>query len=139
MHDQLQTAHSFERFDCPVALEAPIGFVPLRLHLAGMSVDVLQPCAIIGRHSDADIRLPSPEVSRRHCKLYFREGFWRVQDLHSLNGVHVNDEKVYEATLYDGDLFRVGEFLFEIRYSGESTSPQAEVIRSIVEVLPKAS
>src|SRR5687767_2589577 len=66
--------------------DLPPGFVPLRLVLqpSGTAVEVDRPEVLIGRHSDADLRLPLPDVSRRHCRLEFVEGCWQVIDLHSL-------------------------------------------------------
>jgi predicted component of type VI protein secretion system len=140
MEENLDTGHSLQGPHHPgVAL--PPGFVPLRLalHPAGACLEVRRLQAVIGRHSGSDVRVPSPEVSRRHCRLYFHDGFWRVQDLHSLNGVYVNDQKVYEITLYEGDLMRVGDFVFRIAYAPlpAGTTAQEEIIRSIAEVLPR--
>ena len=96
--------------------------------------------AVVGRHVDADLRLPSPEISRRHCRLYYGEGFWRVQDLQSLNGVYVNEEKVVEAALYNGDLLRLGDFVFRVCYApADEHGPEAGVLKSIADALPKAS
>jgi hypothetical protein len=96
--------------------EAPDAFVPLRLMLVptGMSIDLTKPEIIVGRHSGADLRLPLADVSRRHCKLFFREGCWHIADLDSLNGVYVNDKQVPQAVLQNGDRLRLGSFTFEV-------------------------
>ncbi|NJN37217.1 MAG: FHA domain-containing protein [Nitrospiraceae bacterium] len=36
-----------------------------------------RPDMIVGRHTECDIRLPLPDVSRRHCRLQFVEGCWQ--------------------------------------------------------------
>ena len=61
----------------------PADFIPLRLVLktSGAAVDLTRPDMVLGRHSQADVRLPLPDVSRRHCRFYFLEGAWHVQDL----------------------------------------------------------
>src|SRR5262249_15633880 len=81
-------------------------FVPLRLTLypGGSSVNLTRPDMLIGRHSEADLRLHLPDVSRRHCRFIFRDGGWHVYDLHSMNGLFVNEERVEQAALHDGDL-----------------------------------
>jgi pSer/pThr/pTyr-binding forkhead associated (FHA) protein len=125
----------------------PTDFVPLRLVLkpGGQSVDVARPDVLIGRHTDADVRLPLPDVSRRHCRCVFKEGTWQVVDLNSLNGIYVNGEKVQKANLNHRDTFTIGGFTFEVQLgAGEGTVqfPQAptgteeDVIQSIVNALP---
>jgi pSer/pThr/pTyr-binding forkhead associated (FHA) protein len=107
----------------PVRLRStpPPPFVPLRLMLepGGASVLADKPDVLIGRHTDADVRLPLPDVSRRHCRLRFADGRWQVIDLNSLNGVHVNGEQVLQAGLDHGDRLKIGGFVFVVDLSGE--------------------
>jgi pSer/pThr/pTyr-binding forkhead associated (FHA) protein len=113
----------------PAGAEEAVGppFVPLRLVLqpSGATIEVDRPDAMIGRHTEADIRLPLPDVSRRHCRLLFVEGCWQVIDLHSLNGVFVNGEQVLQAPLEQGDLLRVGGFTFAVDLSGGTAETSA--------------
>jgi len=92
-------------------------FVSLHLECeaGGRSLEVIKPQTLVGRHSLADIRLPMPEISRRHCRLQFDDGLWRVVDLNSANGVFVNGERVQEACLYDGDRLQLGGSSFRVR------------------------
>jgi hypothetical protein len=46
--------------------------------------------AIVGRREGCDVRIPSHSVSRRHCRLSFREDLLTVEDLASSNGTFVN-------------------------------------------------
>ena len=69
---------------------------------------------VLGRHSEADVRLPLPDVSRRHCRFVFSAGHWRVIDLGSLNGIYVNGEPVQQAELHHSDTLRIGGFVFEV-------------------------
>jgi pSer/pThr/pTyr-binding forkhead associated (FHA) protein len=96
-------------------LPAPM-FTPLRLVLqpGGLAVECTRPDLVVGRHSGADIRLPLPDVSRRHCRLLCTEGIWQVIDLNSLNGVFVNGERVRQATLHHQDHLRIGGYLLEV-------------------------
>jgi pSer/pThr/pTyr-binding forkhead associated (FHA) protein len=102
----------------------PAGFLPLRLSLqpGGLSVDLIRPEMSVGRHSDADIRLRSPEVSRRHCRFVFAEGQWQVFDLSSLNGVWVNGLRVPRAILKNKDIIHIGSYDLEVQI-GPSTLP----------------
>jgi pSer/pThr/pTyr-binding forkhead associated (FHA) protein len=94
----------------------PPDLVPLRLCLqpGGAVLEVTRAEAIVGRHTEAEVRLPLPDVSRRHCRLVWQHGRWQVHDLNSLNGVFVNDRQVQQATLRAGDLLRIGGFIFRI-------------------------
>jgi pSer/pThr/pTyr-binding forkhead associated (FHA) protein len=102
--------------------DEPAGeFLPLRLVLqpSGAAIDVDRPDVLVGRHTEADIRLPLPDVSRRHCRLQLVEGCWQVIDLNSLNGVVVNGEQVLQAPLEHGDLLKLGGFTFAVDLSGK--------------------
>jgi pSer/pThr/pTyr-binding forkhead associated (FHA) protein len=87
----------------------------------------------IGRHSDCDVRLPLPDVSRRHCRLEFTPAGWQVIDLNSLNGIQVNGEQVLQAPLEQGDLLRIGGFTFQVDLSPASGS--AGHVESILKTL----
>jgi pSer/pThr/pTyr-binding forkhead associated (FHA) protein len=130
--------------------DLPLGFVPLELSLlpAGPSVELDRPDMVIGRHSDADVRLALPDVSRRHCRLFFQHGFWKIIDLNSMNGVFVNGERMQEATLYDGDHVRLGGFTFAVRLAAtprimplperDAAAPN-DVLQQIADVLPRST
>ncbi|AKS43184.1 diguanylate cyclase [Wenzhouxiangella marina] len=65
--------------------------------------------AVIGRGSDADFRIPSPSVSRRHCRVLQDRGTWWVEDLRSTNLTLVNEHPIDRRPLNDGDRIRVGD------------------------------
>jgi pSer/pThr/pTyr-binding forkhead associated (FHA) protein len=92
------------------------GLTPLRLSLqpSGMIVELTAPDVLCGRHTDADFRLPLPDVSRHHCRFQFVNGTWQVVDLKSLNGVYVNEERVEKAALRQNDQVRLGGFTFVV-------------------------
>src|SRR5205814_6955438 len=64
-------------------------FLPLRLinPQGGMVIRMARPEILVGRHSEVDVRLPLPDVSRRHCRFVYADGNWQVFDLKSLNGL----------------------------------------------------
>jgi hypothetical protein len=63
---------------------------------------------VIGRSKDCDIRVPDPNVSRRHAELR-REGdaYW-ILDLGSTNGLTVNGRRQQRAKLENEDRITVG-------------------------------
>lgn len=111
----------------PAPLPVPADFYPLRLVLqpSGAMVELTQPDMLIGRHSQADLRLALPEVSRRHCRFLFGQGQWQVIDLNSLNGVFVNGQPIRQTTVSAGDLIRIGGFTFAVEMAAAGTEPVA--------------
>lgn len=124
------------------------GIPPLRLILQGSGwvVELTRSDMVFGRRTDADVRLPLPDVSRLHCQFVHRAGNWHVIDLNSLNGVQVNEVFIREARLRHRDLVRIGGFTFEVDLKGGEATvdlgsaehhESAEILRSIVEALPR--
>ncbi len=68
---------------------------------------------VIGR-SHADINTDDPKVSRRHAAIERRSDGYYLTDLNSTNGSFINDHKVADQRLIDGDLIRVGDAVFKI-------------------------
>ncbi len=119
-------------------LPVPEDFVPLRLILqpSGAAVELTQPDVLIGRHSQADVRLPLPDVSRRHCRFLFGQGVWQIIDLNSLNGIFLNAEQIRQATLRQGDLIRIGSFIFAVDLNGANTnSAESEASEGLIRKL----
>ena len=125
----------------PAGVAPPPGFLPIRLVLepSGMALDVERTEIVVGRHSSCDVCLPLPDVSRRHCRLFFRDGQWLVEDRGSLNGVFVNEERVKMHALRTTDRLRLGGFTFLVSRTGENAGYQGEeqVLRSIASALPE--
>lgn len=72
---------------------------------------------IVGRQSGCDIRIPSAEVSRRHCRLLFDDGVLTVEDLDSANGTFVNGKEVKGSALVrPGDRLEIGPVIFVAKY-----------------------
>ncbi|HEY7705629.1 MAG TPA: DUF3662 and FHA domain-containing protein [Gaiellaceae bacterium] len=81
---------------------------PATLTVNGSSHPLEKPVMVIGRSKDTDIRVPDPNISRRHAEIR-REGstFWIV-DLDSTNGVAVNGRALKRAKLDDEDRITLG-------------------------------
>jgi len=83
---------------------------------SGRTYTGVAPSFVIGReHSQADIVLHDPNVSRRHAEVSFDGRSWHIIDLHSTNGTLVNDIDIDECILRDGDLVTVGLVNLEFR------------------------
>lgn len=75
---------------------------------------------LIGRSQDCDLQLSDHAVSGRHCELRLEGARWRIVDLGSQNGVHVNGIAVKTQMLRPGDEVLLGNHQ---RFRFESTSP----------------
>jgi hypothetical protein len=67
------------------------------------------PRMLIGRTADNDLALNDANVSTRHCELLAEQGCLVVRDLGSANGTFVNEQRVSEARLKNGDVVRAGK------------------------------
>lgn len=68
---------------------------------------------IAGRSDSSDIVIDQESVSRHHIRLATQEGHTKVSDLDSTNGTFINNERVHERELHDGDQVRIGETIFK--------------------------
>lgn len=65
--------------------------------------------SVIGRHSDADVRIAREQVSRRHALLWTRGGRVLLDDLGSSNGTRLDGVPVRApVTVRDGSVISVG-------------------------------
>jgi diguanylate cyclase (GGDEF)-like protein len=79
---------------------------------AGRRIDLDSGFLILGRSPEAQVRIDSPGLSRRHAELQVFGHQVVLKDLGSANGSHVNGTRVEGAVaLKDGDLLRVANVL----------------------------
>ena len=75
----------------------------------GSPLEVRPNRAVVGRSTQADVRLEAAEVSRRHALLWREAGGIWVADLGSSNGTRLNGEALPEVKeVVDGDLLSFG-------------------------------
>jgi two-component system cell cycle response regulator len=72
-----------------------------------------RPEVVVGRSDSATIQVDHESVSREHARILVQGGMCQIADLGSTNGTWVNDERVADAALRDGDLVRVGQTVFK--------------------------
>ena len=102
--------------------------------------------ALVGRAEDCDPRIEEPGkrvVSRHHCLFDINPPDVRVRDFGSLNGTHVNGEKIGsrdpdetpeqgaarvfpERDLVDGDRIKLGDTVLEVAITVPSPAPLAD-------------
>lgn len=64
----------------------------------------------IGRGTECEVRVSSPRVSRIHAELRWEKQDLFVRDLGSHNGTRVNDARIDEVRLRDGDEITIGPY-----------------------------
>ncbi|AZM90014.1 MULTISPECIES: FhaA domain-containing protein [Streptomyces] len=90
----------------PAAPGAP-GATRRWIEINGTRHQISRPTLVLGRSTEADVRIDDPGVSRRHCEI--RTGTPpTIQDLGSTNGIVVDGQHTTRATLRDGSRIVVG-------------------------------
>ena len=84
----------------------------LVLEVNGMRHPLRPPGFVIGRGTEADLRISDPGISRRHAEVRVQGSGAVLQiqivDLGSTNGIRVNGEKVAQAELREGTRIEIG-------------------------------
>ncbi|RJP84599.1 MAG: FHA domain-containing protein [Desulfobacteraceae bacterium] len=81
----------------------------------------------VGRAEHCDLLLRSKRISREHCHIFFRDGQWRIEDLKSQNGIHLNGVKVLTGNIRNGDVLQVGDFKIEVIWESASDTETADI------------
>ncbi len=93
----------------PTAAPGPVpgGRTRYWIEINGTRHQISRPTLVMGRSTEADVRIDDPGVSRRHCEI--RTGTpSTIQDLGSTNGIVVDGQHTTRATLRDGSRIVVG-------------------------------
>ena len=83
----------------------------------------------IGRAPECGLRIDHPSISRAHAELACADGSWRLRDLDSKNGTHVDGIRVDEATLPRPCWLRLGDVYCELALVDESDVAAGERAR----------
>jgi pSer/pThr/pTyr-binding forkhead associated (FHA) protein len=74
--------------------------------------------ATLGRAIGCTIRIPSSEVSRRHCRLSVENDLLTVEDLESVNGTFINGVPLRGIEIVrPGDRLGLGSVTFVVEYA----------------------
>jgi hypothetical protein len=92
------------------------------LEVNGVRHPLEPPGLVIGRGTDADLRINDPGVSRRHAEIRVLPAAntpsVSIVDLGSTNGMLVNGQRVKHAQLEDGSVVKIGNTSMTVRHVG---------------------
>lgn len=74
----------------------------------------------IGRHSENDLVLSDPHISRHHAQLRAIKDHFVIFDVGSTGGLFLNGRRIAQATLHAGDVIRIGTI--NLIYNQEATN-----------------
>lgn len=95
------------------------------------SETMIQGGGLIGRNPQCDLVLNSPEVSRVHGRIFYKEGQYFFTDLGSTDGSQVNSEEAktnQNFLLATNDIIRIGDFILLI---DEVNSDQVSAVHQL--------
>jgi hypothetical protein len=75
----------------------------------GQELDLQRGTSLLGRAEGVDFAFDDGTVSGRHCELAVTDFGARVRDCGSTNGTFVDNQRVQEAQIKDGQVLRLGE------------------------------
>jgi hypothetical protein len=103
------------------ATHTSVGRARALLEVNGTQHPLDPPGLVVGRGTEADLRINDPGVSRRHIEFLVSTGSTTeglrlgVRDLGSTNGMLVDASKVLESPLYDGSTVKIGNTTMTVR------------------------
>ena len=99
------------------ALDSPIVSTGRRgphVVIAGFAYPLTRQKTVIGRGTDADIRIDDPGASRRHCEIELTSPI-TIADLGSTNGTYVHNEKITKRSLSSDTEIIIGNTTISFR------------------------
>ncbi|MFQ5734504.1 MAG: FHA domain-containing protein, partial [Planctomycetaceae bacterium] len=92
----------------------------------GDPIPLLKAKLLVGRRNSCDISLRFPNVSSHHCELELVDGYWRMRDLNSRNGIKVNGARCDVKWLMPGDVVTIAKHHYEVTYEPVGEAPPPE-------------
>lgn len=88
-------------------------------------------------HPEVNLRIDSPAISRRHARITYQAGTWRIEDLRSSNGTFLNDQRIQGSSvaLNPGDEVRLASSVMLIAEFSEQASgskPEVPLMATVV-------
>jgi hypothetical protein len=99
------------------------------IEVNGTRHELVPPGLVIGRGTEADVRINDPGVSRRHIEFVVseREGQVNIEvaDLGSTNGMLVDGHRIQRTAVHDGSRVKIGGTTITVRVTGTDLAGQS--------------
>jgi hypothetical protein len=89
-------------------------------------IPLSKPLLTIGRTPGNDLVIDNPAVSGHHAKLIVEQDHFLVEDMNSLNGTFLNNQRIRKSSLKDGDEILIGKHT--LIFQGDGAVPVAEAV-----------
>ena len=100
----------------------------------GKRVRLEEADVLVGRASTCDIQLDMDNVSRNHAIVTRTALGWVLKDLGSTNGTYVNEARIDERALKDGDQIRIGRAMLKFLRGGNVEAQYHEEIYRLMTI-----
>ncbi len=103
--------------------DATWGWLIPRNDSARMRYPLTRDRIVIGRDIKNDILLNDESVSRSHAEIIHTEAGYTIRDMNSKNGLFINNQRVQEHVLNEGDAITIGDLDFIFSNSRKDAAP----------------
>jgi hypothetical protein len=101
---------SFARKATRIESAGPVAEIDVVVNSEMINIHTLAPVTKIGRDpAQADIIIPELVVSKLHCTIFSQGDRFFIKDDNSTNGVYVNNQKIIEQEIKNGDIILLGK------------------------------
>ncbi len=109
------------------ATDTQVGRATVVIEVNGVRHPLNPPGLVVGRGTEAGLRINDPGISRQHIEFQINSGRFQrgsspelsVRDLGSTNGMQVDGHQVGEAALYNGSTVKIGNTTLVVRVVDE--------------------
>jgi len=109
------------KLTAPASVDLPVCHLEVTEGPAkGKAVGPLEKVTMVGREGWCDLVIDDPALSGRHCEIRLEPGAARLIDRRSTNGTFLDDHRVIEAFLEDGNQIRIGQTAIVVHRPSES-------------------
>jgi two-component system, cell cycle response regulator len=119
----------------PSKEKTPRSKVPCLIVLEGNNIgetyQLTKKSIVIGRGDGADLVLVDDGISRHHARIDLHEDKYTLTDLDSTNGSFVNDDRVAQAALHDGDKIQLGDMILKFSFQDTVDVDYQEKLRNM--------
>ncbi|MCP5048592.1 MAG: FHA domain-containing protein [bacterium] len=108
--DVIQHEISFDKMETRLETRDTVAEIDIYVNNEKTNIHSLATETRLGRDpSQSDIIISELIVSKLHCTIYSRENHYFVRDEDSTNGIYIDNEKITERAIKNGDIILLGK------------------------------